>query len=90
MAALDGFGIAPMVEMTCARQLQSGALVEVLPGALPGPASFWALYPVARSKSAATRALVEHLVRNAPQLAGPMVERRGAGSGARAGPRQAT
>ncbi len=72
MAALDGFGIAPMVEMTCWRQLESGALVEVLPGALPGPASFWALYPVARSKSAATRAFVDHLARNVPLLTGPL------------------
>ena len=71
-AALDGFGIAPMVEMTCARQLESGALVEVLPGALPGPADFWAIYPTSRSKSAATRAFVEHLVRSVPPLAGPL------------------
>ncbi|EDM75784.1 Transcriptional regulator [Plesiocystis pacifica SIR-1] len=73
-AALDGFGIAPMVEMTCWRQLESGALVEVLPGALPWPATFWAVYPVARSKSAATRAFVEHLVRNVPALTGPVPE----------------
>lgn len=71
-AALDGFGIAPMVEMTCWRQLESGALVEVLPGALPGPAAFWAIYPAARRTSAATRAFVDHLLRNVPQLAGPV------------------
>ena len=73
-AALDGFGIAPMVEMTCFRQLQSGALVEVLPGALPGPADFYAVYPIARSKSAATRAFVEHLVRSVPGMVGPLGE----------------
>ena len=73
-AALDGFGIAPMVAMTCWRQLQSGALVEVLPGALPFPAQFWAVYPLAKAKSAATQALIEHLVRNVPELSGPVDE----------------
>ena len=73
-AALDGFGIAPMVEMTCARQLESGALVEVLPGAIPFPATFWAIYPAARSASAATRAFVDHLARSVPALTGPVVE----------------
>lgn len=70
-AAVDGFGIAPMVEMTCWRELASGTLVEVLPGAMPGPATFWALYPAARSSSPATRALVDHLRRVVPTLAPP-------------------
>ncbi len=69
MAALDGFGIAPMVAFNCWRELRSGTLVEVLPGALPGPALFWAVYPVSRSNSAATRALVDHLARTVPALA---------------------
>lgn len=73
-AAIDGFGIAPMVEMTCARQLESGALVEVLPGAIPYPATFWAVYPLARAENSATRALVEHFVAAAPGLVGPVVE----------------
>lgn len=68
-AALDGLGVAPMVAFTCWRELKSGALVEVLPGALPGGAPFWALYPAARSASAATRALVDHLRRTVPTLA---------------------
>lgn len=72
MAALEGFGIAPMVAMTCWRHLQSGALVEVLPGAMPGPATFWAIYPAARRSSAATRALVDHLARSAHLLSGPL------------------
>ncbi|MCA9662293.1 MAG: LysR family transcriptional regulator, partial [Myxococcales bacterium] len=42
-AAIDGLGIAPMVAFTCWRELRSGALVEVLPGALPGPAPMWAI-----------------------------------------------
>lgn len=71
-AALEGFGIAPMVEMTCLAQLRSGALVEVLPGAIPFPATFWAVYPIARGRSAATRALVSHLARTVPSLLGPL------------------
>lgn len=69
-AAVDGYGIAPMVEMTCKHQLLSGALVEVLPGAIPFPAPFWALYPASRSKNATVQALVEHLVRTVPTLLG--------------------
>ncbi len=68
-AALDGLGIAPMVAFTCWRELRSGALVEVLHGALPGPAPMWAIYPASRSKSAATQALIDHLVRTVPTLA---------------------
>jgi DNA-binding transcriptional LysR family regulator len=68
-AALDGFGIAPMVAFTCWRELKSGALVEVLPGAIPMPAPMWAVYPASRSSSAATRALVDHLARTVPALA---------------------
>lgn len=68
-AALDGFGIAPMVAFTCWKELRSGALVEVLPGALPMPAPMWAVYPASRSRSAATRALVDHLARTVPALA---------------------
>ncbi len=68
-AALDSLGIAPMVAFTCWRELRSGTLVEVLPGALPGPAPMWAIYPASRSKSAATQALIDHLVRTVPTLA---------------------
>lgn len=68
-AALDGFGIAPMVAFTCWTELRSGALVEVLPGAMPMPAPMWAVYPASRSNSAATRALVDHLARTVPTLA---------------------
>jgi DNA-binding transcriptional LysR family regulator len=73
-AAIDGFGIAPMVEMTCLAQLRSGALVEVLPGAIPFPATFWAVYPLVRGRAAATQALVKHLARTVPSLLGPIEE----------------
>ena len=69
-AAVDGFGIAPTVGTTCARELASGRLVEVLPGVFPGDAIMWAIYPKAASKSAALRALLEHLRRVAPAIAG--------------------
>lgn len=68
-AAVDGFGIAPVVEMTCWKELRSGALVEVLRGALPGPAPMYAVYPAERATSAAVLALVEHLVAVIPTLA---------------------
>ena len=60
-AALDGLGIAPLLELTCASELASGALVEVLPGALPDSAPFWALASRRRDRSAAASALLEHL-----------------------------
>lgn len=61
-AALDGFGIAPIVERTCERELRDGRLVEVLPGVFPDPANFWLVYPIGRPVSAAARSLVQHLV----------------------------
>ena len=67
-----GFGIAPVLQMTCQRELESGALVEVLRGALPMSSPFWAVYPARRRGSAAARALVEHLIRVAPTIA-PLV-----------------
>ena len=70
-AAVAGFGIAPMVAFNCWRELQSGQLVEVLPGALPGPAPFWVVYPTGRKMGAAARALVDHIVATAPSVAPP-------------------
>ncbi|MEM6993458.1 MAG: LysR family transcriptional regulator [Myxococcota bacterium] len=70
-AALDGLGIAPLIAFNCWRSLQSGELVEVLPGTFSGPAPFWAVYPAGRKASAAARALVEHLIRTAPSLNPP-------------------
>ncbi len=62
LAALDGFGIAPIVERNCERELRDGRLVEVLPGVFPDPANFWLVYPIGRPVSAAARSLVQHLV----------------------------
>ncbi len=60
-AALDGLGIAPLMKLTCQPDLDRGALVEVLKGCLPMSAKGWFVYPVARSRSAAAAALIEHL-----------------------------
>ena len=68
-AALDGLGIAPLVAFNCVRQLEEGTLVEVLPGALPGPASMWLVYPSGRRLTKAARALVEHIIEVAPDVA---------------------
>lgn len=61
-AALDGLGIAPLLELTCRAELDRGELVEVLRGALPDHAPFWALTPVGRTRSAAASALLTWLV----------------------------
>lgn len=62
-AALDGLGIAPLLELTCQDDLDRGALVEVLRGALPDSAKGWYVYPVGRERSAAAQALLYHLGR---------------------------
>ena len=69
-AALSGLGVAPLLAMTCWREVQSGALVEVLRGALPARAPFWVVYPTQRTTSAAARALLDHLLRTAPKVEG--------------------
>jgi len=63
LAALDGLGIAPLMKITCQEDLDRGALVEVLKGALPMSAKGWAVYPVTRERSAAAQALIDHLAR---------------------------
>lgn len=60
-AALDGLGIAPLLKLTCQDDLDRGALVEVLQGALPMSAKGWYVYPVARQRSVAAQALLAHL-----------------------------
>ena len=70
-AARDGFGIAPLVAFNCWQELQSGALVEVLPGAMPGPADMYLVYPAGRRLTVAARALVEHIIAVAPSVAPP-------------------
>jgi DNA-binding transcriptional LysR family regulator len=66
-AALDGLGIAPLLELTCQEDLDRGALVEVLRGALPDSAAGWYVYPVGRTRSAAAQALLDYLARLAKE-----------------------
>jgi len=61
-AAVDGLGIAPLLELTCRRELESGALVEVLRGALPPSASMWVVSRLGKDRSAAATALVRHVL----------------------------
>ncbi|MFK8002439.1 MAG: LysR substrate-binding domain-containing protein [Polyangiales bacterium] len=67
LAALDGMGIAPLLKMTCQEDLDRGALVEVLHGALPMSAKGWFVYPIARERSAAAQALIDHLIAMSPE-----------------------
>ncbi len=60
-AALDGLGIAPLLQLTCQDDLDRGALVEVLQGALPDQADGWYVYPVRRKRSQAAQALLDYL-----------------------------
>lgn len=62
LAAIDGFGIAPLLEMSCRHDLERGALVEVLKGALPMSAKGWLVYPLQKERSAAAQALIDYLV----------------------------
>jgi len=66
-AALDGLGIAPLLLLTCQEDLDRGALVEVLRGALPDSAKGWYVYPVWKARSAAAQALIDQLARVAKQ-----------------------
>ena len=67
-AALDGLGVAPLLLLTCQSALDSGALVEVLPGALPDSSPLWALAPLGRSRSAAASALLAHVIERAGRI----------------------
>lgn len=67
-AAIDGFGIAPLLELTCRPALERGALVEVLRGALPESAPLWLLAPRRRARSAAVDALVRSVRATAATL----------------------
>ena len=66
-AALDGLGIAPLLELTCREDLDGDALDEVLRGALPDSAKGWYVYPVGRARSAAAAALIAYLGRVAAE-----------------------
>ena len=67
-AVLSGLGIAPLVLFNCQAELDAGALVEVLRGALPDSAAFYLISRLPSERSAAATALVEHLRRVAPLL----------------------
>jgi LysR family transcriptional regulator AphB len=64
LAALDGLGIAPLLLLSCQDDLDRGALVEVLRGALPMSAKGWIVYPIGRERSAAAQAFIDHLVQH--------------------------
>ncbi|MEN0062546.1 MAG: LysR family transcriptional regulator [Myxococcota bacterium] len=64
-AALEGLGIAPVLEMAAQDALNQGRLVEVLPGALPPSSPMWAISPLERARSAAVTALVDTIVAEA-------------------------
>ena len=70
-AAVDGLGIAPLLALTCRAELDRGTLVEVLRGALPDTAPFWALTPKGRTRSGAATALLDWLVARTDIAGGP-------------------
>lgn len=67
-AAMDGLGIAPVLELAARDALERGALVEVLRGSLPMHSPMWVLAPVGRERSAAVRALVEAVCDRAERM----------------------
>lgn len=67
-AVLSGLGIAPLVAFNCRQELESGALIEVLRGALPQDAPFYVVTRLPAQRSAAANALLAHFRRVAPLL----------------------
>ncbi len=67
-AAVAGFGVAPLLHLTCWRHLAEGRLVEVLRGALPDHADMWVVCPVGRTRSAAATAFVDSVRDTAARL----------------------
>jgi DNA-binding transcriptional LysR family regulator len=60
-AAIDGVGLAFMLEAHAARHLASGALVRVLEDWCPPFAGYFLYYPSRRQQPAALSALIETL-----------------------------
>lgn len=60
-AALDGVGVAPIVESTIEKELREGSLIQVLPEWSPRFPGFFMYYPGRRQNSSALRALVDFL-----------------------------
>lgn len=67
-AALAHHGITWSIETNCARELATGLLVEVLPGAMGPPGPVWAISPVRRHRAPAVRAMVDHLAEAFPRV----------------------
>lgn len=61
MMAEAGLGIALAPELQCHASLESGALVQLLPGWTSGPRSVYAVWSQQRYLPARVRALLEHL-----------------------------
>lgn len=61
-AAQHGLGIARLPAGHCARGIEDGSLVEVLPGACPSMGKVSAVYPSREFMNPAVRALIDHLV----------------------------
>lgn len=59
--AMAGLGIVVLPRFIVARALQSGALVELLPGSIPTPDAIYAVYPPVRHMPRKLRAMVDHL-----------------------------
>jgi DNA-binding transcriptional LysR family regulator len=63
--AADGFGVAFLPLVVCAKHLAAGRLMRVLPRAGAGEIGLWLVYPN-RHLAAASRALAEFLVKELP------------------------
>ncbi len=59
--ALDGQGVVMRSEWDVARHLQTGALVQILPGFATADADIYAVYPERHKSSLRVRALIEHV-----------------------------
>lgn len=59
--AIAGLGIIVLPRFIIAEALQSGALVEALPGHCPTPDAIYAVYPPVRHMPRKLRAMVDHL-----------------------------
>ena len=63
--AVDGFGVAFLPLVVCAKHLAGGRLLRVLPRASAGEIGLWLVYPD-RHLAAASRTLAEFLVKELP------------------------
>ncbi|WGS50822.1 LysR family transcriptional regulator [Paraburkholderia sp. D15] len=63
-ATLAGSGIAAFTRQTVRTDLDSGRLIQVLPGCTLGSRHYYALYPQTRYVAPKVRALVDHMARH--------------------------